>query len=360
MNPVVKVHLTKLFLWVQPARFQAWPELLLRLDAAAVFPTAAAIAKAAFGFAANQAGDVKFDEVIFNLPGWAKNKAGEPILRGVGLLEKRNQGYAVSEVGRTLAGLYRSNPSTSEWKRLLAALLLEREPRTRVIMQLLVQPGAVLRFAKPQWFGGRYHEATLESPGLVLQPFPPRTARQSQLHELIRHRAHWALGPWRSEVGIRADDSVTLLGADNGDFSLNDIGLALRGSLELFLNLGLVAESSGEVVWQPGRAAELLSPELLADLGAPLPVRENPEQLVLRWIAELTGDNGFLVFSDLRRRALSAGISEPDRLVDDMIHSGTIALVAHDFGQPLHGEGLLSDPRKQLVKFAVHQTAAVT
>ncbi len=360
MNSVVKVHLTKLFLWVQPARFQAWPELLLRLDPDATYPSTPAIAKAAFGFEANQAGDVKFDEVVFNLHGWAKNRSGEPILRGVGLLEKCNEGYALSESGRTLAELYRSNPATSEWKRYLAALLLNREPRTRVIMQLLVQPDAVLRFAKPHWFGGRYKEATLESSGVILQPFPPRSVKQSQLHDLIRSRARWSLGEWRNETEIQNASEVVFLGPGSGDFSLNDIGLALRGSLELFLSLGLISEAGGEVTWQAATAAQVLPSDLLADLGAPSPPKESPEQMVLGYIQELTGDNGFLVFSDLRQRAVSDGIPDPDKLVDEMIHHGAIALVAHDYGQPLHGEGLLGDPRKQLVKFAVHQNAVAT
>lgn len=355
MNPTVRVHLTKLFLWVEPPRFQAWPELLLRLDPNAIFPTTASVAKAAFGFQADQAGNVKFDEVVFNLPGWGKTRSGEPILRGVGLLEKRNHGYALSEAGLRLAELYRSNPGTSAWKTFLAALLLNREPRTRVMMQLLVQPDAVLRFAKPSWFGGRHQDATIEASGQTLQPFPPKSAKDTPFHHLIQSRARWALGEWRNEPEVQQADQVILAGAETDAFSLNDIGRALRGSLEL-LNLGLVAEAGGEVTWQAATAAELLSPDLLADLGAPAATKPTPDQLIFGYIQELTGDNGFLVFSELRQRALSDGISDPDKLVDDLIHQGAIDLVAHDYGQPIHGQGLLGDPRKQLVKFALRQT----
>lgn len=360
MNQVVKVHLTKLYLWMEPARFQAWPEILLRLDPGVVYTSTAAVAQAALGFQAAEDGHIKFDEAVFNLPGWSSNRRGEPILRGVGLLEKRNHGYVLSEAGEKLASLYRSNPGACEWKAFLAGLLLSREPRTRVMMQLLVQPDAELRFSKPHWFGGLYREATLESCGLVLHPFPPKSVKDTPFHHHIQSRASWALGEWRSEAAIRGAGQVLFMGAGDGPFSLHDIGLSLRGSLELFLNIGLVAEADGRVTWQAARAAELLSPELLTDLGAPLPPRESPEQIILRCIAELAGDDGFLVFSDLRRRALAAGITGPDKLVDDMVRAGSINLIAHDFGQPVHGDGLLGDPRKQLVKFAVHQNAAVT
>ncbi len=355
MNPAIKVHLTKLFLWVEPPRFQAWPELLLRLDANVTYPTTASVAKAAFGFQPDQAGNVKFDEVVFNLPGWGKTRSGEPILRGIGLLEKRNEGYAISDAGRTLAKLYHSNSASSEWKAFLATLLLNREPRTRVMMQLLVQPDAVLRFAKPSWFGGRSQDAILELPGTTLQPFLPKSAKDTPFHHLIQNRAKWALGQWRNEPEIQRADEIFLVGAEAEAFSLNDIGRALRGSLELFLNLGLVAEAGGEVTWQAAMATQILPSELLADLGAPIPTQLSPEQLIFRCIRELSGDNGFLVFSELRQHAVAEGIGDPDQLVDSLIHQGVIDLVAHDYGQPIHGEGLLGDPRKQLVKFAIRQ-----
>lgn len=83
MNQAVKVHLTKLFLWVEPPRFQAWPELLLRLDSNATYPTTASVAKAAFGFQPDQEGNVKFDEVVFNLPGWEKPAPANPSSEGL-------------------------------------------------------------------------------------------------------------------------------------------------------------------------------------------------------------------------------------------------------------------------------------
>ncbi len=360
MKPVVKVHLTKLYLWMEPPRFQAWPELLLRLDPAAVYPSTAAAAKAALGFQAGEDGHVKFDEVIFNLPGWCRDRSGDPVLRGVGLLEKRNHGYVLSDAGRRLADLYRSNPTGSEWKTFLATLLLNREPRTRVMMQLLVKPDAVLRFAKPHWFGGHYREATIESSGLILHPFPPKTAKDTPFHHFIQSNARWALGEWRNEPEIKEADEVVLVGGGSENFSLHDIGLALRGVLELFLNLGLVSETAGEVTWQPTRAAEILPSDLLADLGAPSLTTRTPEEIILRHILELTGDNGFLVFSELRQRASDDGIADPDKLVDDLMSQGVINLLAHDYGQPVHGEGLLGDPRKQLVKFAVSKNATIT
>lgn len=225
------------------------------------------------------------------------------------------------------------------------------------MMQLLVQPDAVLRFARPSWFGGRNQDATIQSPGQSLQPFPPKSAKDTPLHRLIQSRAKWALGEWRNQPEVQQADHVILAGAETDAFSLNDIGRALRGSLELFLNLGLVSEAGGEATWQAATAAELLPPDLLADLGAPASPRQSPEQLIFRYIQELTGDNGFLVFSELRQRALSDGIADPDKLVDNLIHQGAIDLVAHDYGQPIHGQGLLGDPRKQLVKFALRHNA---
>jgi hypothetical protein len=348
------VRLTKLFLWVEAARFEVYPELVSRLDPDRVYRAMREVAQVALGSRMADSKNMTRDDLTFNLPGWGPPRQGDPVLKGIGLLENRNGGYALSAEGSCLGTLYREKPRENAWKVELARILLSREPRTRVLIRLLAEDGASLRFSQPEWFGGSYREAALESGASVYHPFPGKKGPGGDMQSLLNHFGRWALGAWASDDPVRDADSVVFAGTGGPSVSTNDLGMALRGPLELFLNLHLVRESEGIVSWDHRRASELLPSDLVRDLGGPVIETSSVEHLAVRLIDELAADDGFVVASELRDALQSNGIEAPDKQLADLMARGVIRLEAYDYGQARHGKGLFDDPRKQLVKFRVN------
>jgi hypothetical protein len=352
------VRLTKLFLWVEAARFEAYPELVSRLDPEQVYRGMQDVARIALGSRNVDGKNLTRDDLTFNLPGWGSSRHGDPVLKGIGLLENRNGGYVVSVEGRHLGTLYRENPRENAWKVELARILLTREPRTRVLVRLLAQAGSWLRFSQPGWFAGPYRGAVLETEAGNYHVLSGKTAPRGDMPALLDQEGKWALGAWAEDEPVRDAESITFAGTTGPTFSTNDLGMALRGPLELFLNLQLVEESGGVVCWNHRRASELLPTELVRDLGGRLPDPSSPAEVTVRLIDELTADDGFLVASELRAALRQRGVPAPDKQVAELMERGIIRLEAFDYGQARHGQGLFDDPRKQLVKFRVTRRQA--
>lgn len=350
------VRLTKLFLWVEAARFEVYPELVSRLDPDRVYHAMREVARLALGSRMSDGKNLTRDDLTFNLPGWGPPRQGDPVLRGIGLLENRNGGYALSAEGRCLGTLYREKLRENAWKVELARILLTREPRTRVLVRLLVEDGASLRFSQPEWFAGSYREAVLESGASIYHPFPGKTGPGGDMQRLLDHDGRWALGAWAGDDPVREADQVVFAGTSGPRVSTNDLGMALRGPLELFLNLRLVRESGGIVTWDHRRAGELLPSDLVRDLGGPVAETSSVAHLAVRLIDELAADDGFVVASELRDALRQNGVEAPDKQLADLMTQGVIRLEAFDYGQARHGKGLFDDPRKQLVKFRVNNS----
>jgi hypothetical protein len=350
--------LTKLFLWVEAARFEAYPELMSRLDPEHVYRGMKAVARLVLGSRNVDGKNLTRDDLTFNLPGWGPCRNGDPVLKGIGLLENRNGGYVLSAEGHRLGTLYHENPRENTWKVELARILLTREPRTRVLVRLLTQAGSSLRFSQPGWFAGPYRSSVLETEAGKYHVLSGKTGPGGDMPALLDKEGKWALGAWERDEPVRDAESIMFAGTTGPTFSTNDLGMALRGPLELFLNLQLVQESGGVVWWNHRRASELLPAELVRDLGGPLPDAASLAEMTVRLINELTADDGFLVASELRDALRQRGVPAPDKQVAELMEQGIIRLEAFDYGQARHGQGLFEDPRKQLVKFRVTRRQA--
>jgi hypothetical protein len=173
---------------------------------------------------------------------------------------------------------------------------------------------------------------------------------------LLDNEGRWALGAWASDEPVRKADSVVFASISGSRVSTNDLGMALRGPLELFLNLRLVRESSGVVTWDHRRASELLSADLVRDLGGREERTCSVADLTVRLIEELAADDGFVVASELRDVMRQHGVEAPDKQLAELMAQGVIRLEEFDYGQARHGNGLFDDPRKQLVKFRVNSS----
>jgi hypothetical protein len=354
MGEPVKVALTQLVLWYDATRIQTWPAFL-----AEVPPETSLKSPTDFGrrFASKRMTDDRHaaaEKLTRNLPG-LEEVNGKLILRGVGLLDRKDGAYRVSTVGRRLAEAYTANKGDGAWVGQLARLLITREPRTRVIFWLLVQPGAGLTFAADKWFGGSLQKAHIESPGMApVAPFSTKN-KGSSLRVAVAERAWWALGGWREHALLRGATDCQFVGQLGSDFSLHDVGLALRAAFEVLLHFGALRADGGRCWADLDVVRSELGSELEADFGIerPKPHTESLPKLLDAAIERLKSDTGYVIASELRDELHRRGVENPDREIAKLEAAGVVRIEAEDYGQRRHGVGLYSDPRKQLIKIRV-------
>lgn len=354
MAEPVRIALTQLVLWYDATRIQTWPVFLADVSADTVLRSPTEFGRR---FATRRMTDDRHaaaEKLTRNLAE-LETSNGKLVLRGIGLLERHQRGYRVSEEGRRLGSSYRAEKDGRGWVRQLASILVTREPRTRVVLALLAQPGASLYFDANSWFGGSLQKAKIEAPGHApLAPFAS-TARGPSLRDVLHDRAWWALGAWREHELLAGASDCRFEGQLGHVFSLHDIGLALHASFEVLLHLGVLRFDSRQCWVDRDVAAAELGPIIAEDFGLdrrhaevePLP------KLLAALVEKLRSDTGYIIASELRKELRGRGIENPDRELARLETAGLIRIEAEDYGQRRHGLGLYSDPRKQLIKIRV-------
>jgi hypothetical protein len=354
MPEPVEIALTQLVLWYDATRVQTWPAFLAQVpqDVALKSPTE-------FGrqFAMKRMTDDRHaaaEKLTRNLAGLEESN-GRLILRGLGLLERHERLYRLSDAGRQLADAYQADKEGRGWARLLALLLITREPRTRVLFALLSEPGACLYFDSNTWFGGSLRKAKIETPGSTpLAPFAASPGGSS-LRDAIQERSWWALGAWRSQDCLLGAGDCRFVGQFTDVFSMHDISLALRASFEALLHVGVVRAERGQCWVDHEVAVDEFGVSVAGEFGI-MPLRADPEplpQLLAALIEKLRSDTGYVIASHLRDELQQRGIENPDREIARLEAAGVVRIEAEDYGQRRHGIGLYSDPRKQLIKIRV-------
>ena len=347
------IALTQLALWYDSTRIQSWPQFLAALPDGAAAPTPTDLGRTFFTERMTSLRHAAGFNLVRNLPG-LERRAGQLHLRGVGLLERTERGYAVSNLGQQIANAYRNNPDGPGWQLMLADLLLGREPRTRAFVRLLSSSDARLVFARDGWFEGSYRQARIEREGLP-DSFPlDAAADRLTLRESLAEDAWWCLGDWREDRLLAGATDCRFCGVRGRPVSLHDVGLALRAACEVLLVVGLLRSSGNSVRLDLELAVSLL-PARAPDFGWSIDAT-SPIDLV-RYLAELLPTlrtaTGHIVASELREALRNRGVVDPDRAIAAAEREGRVLIYAEDYGQPRHGSGLFGDPRKQLVKLRI-------
>lgn len=353
VSEAVRVGLNQLVLWYDGTRIQTWPAFL------ATIPDTLHLRSATdFGrrFDTERMTDQRHsaaEKIVRNLPG-LEVKNGRIVLKGVGLLTLTPDGYCVSPDGSKLRAAYADDPKGKGWVRLLAKLMLAREPRTRVVIRALSADGAELRFDGRKWFGGSLRKAQLFADGIPIYPFHGEDGEFPTLRTLLREHSWWALGEWRDNLLLKEAENCRFTGTLQEHLSLHDVGLALRGPFEILLHLG-VLRAQDNLCWiDRGAAIRELGEDLSAEFGWESTGRAlSFEQLVANQVKELRSDTGYVIASDLRQALRREGIENPDAEIARLQSEGKLVIEAEDFGQARHGEGLFGDPRKQMVQIRV-------
>lgn len=354
MHKKTTVHLSKLFLWPESNRFQAYPEFLAGVDPQQTYGHMADVARRVGGHRMLDSRHVKHENIVRNLPGMEYNLNNEPVIRGIGLFTREGDRYRLSEWGKWLRNEYLVNPTGQSWKVALAWIILSREPRVRSIVKVLSEPGGILEFSRDGFFQGRYRQAVLRAGGKEYWPFVGQSENVNNIQKLLDDTDGWALGAWRENFQI---EEVIYEGANKPEITIERLSIAIKAAFTLFLHLGFIDETGGRHKWNSGKAIELLGPKMAEDFGWEEVSSHKPSLLEMLRTAlkQLQADNGFIVASQLLDLLSQNGVKNPEKELAGLLDRGIVRLEAWDYGQSRHGQGLFGDPSKQLIKLTVYE-----
>jgi len=350
MPEAVSIGLNQLILWYDATRIQTWPAFLATVPDALTLRSATDFGRRFESERMTDPRHAAAEKIVRNLPG-LESKGKKFVLKGIGLLAQMPSGYFISAEGIRLRAAYVDSPKGKHWVRLLASLILAREPRTRVVIRALSREGAELRFDGKKWFGGSLRKASIVSQDPTVFPFHGERSDAATLRTLLCDHSWWALGEWRRHPLMADTENCQFTGTLQEYLSLHDVGLALRGPFELLLHLG-VLRTQENVCWiDRDIAIRELGADLASEFGWVTATKALPlEQLIDQQVKELRSDTGYVIASDLRQALRGAGIENPDAEIARLESEGKLVIEAEDFGQSRHGEGLFGDPRKQMVQ----------
>ena len=351
----IDIALSQLVLWYDAARIQSWPTFLANIPHDVVLSSPTEFGRRYYTDRMTDTRHSAAEKITRNIPGLEK-KGNKLVLRGVGLLTRKNNGYMLSKAAHNLVRTFRNSADRDGWVKMLARLLLMREPRTRTLLGLLSEGDAVLVFDGVGWFSGSLRKAMIRRSGHTeVYPFRDKCDSAVTLREALRERAWWALGEWRYDERLADASNCNFTGQNNEKFSLHDIGLALHASCEVLLHAGVLRSESNVCLLNEVQAASLLGSEVADDFGwkAYVVPARSLISLLDKILTELQTDTGFIVAAELRDALEAQGVDNPDREIAELEHAGKLVVYAEDYGQSRHGTGLYGDPRKQLIKLRI-------
>lgn len=369
--PSVRIALPKLFLWSEAARIQEFPEALSRAEANRSY-SRVEIERELFDVASTlqfQHGAPRGSRTdgIVNLYG-IERSGDRWRLNGLGLLERSEGRAKATAEGLHLGMIYRDTLHGDAWVVELAQLIATREPRTRLILWLMLR-GAELRAGFLDSESSTPLELHFDG-GKVLSI---RWERTDEFNELLQTHAVELLGPlWSHAINLDPAAAILWEGVVRGSSpSTNGLSNALRRSLGLFHHLGLFEGSGGAWVLTPDQLSRLLGDEVLRSLGydSRAPERLSDDEAFVRALRDCADAEGFLIVSQLADR-FGELLRVPDENRAAVLDSYARTAMYHDQlrvldrhpGQPRMGRGLFGEPgaRRVRVEFTpVHKNKHV-
>ncbi len=358
MGTTVNVALSKLIYWYDAPRIQTWPALLAKVDPEIECRTLMDFGRAVTSERMTDQDHLADHDYVRNFPG-LEIRSNRLVLRGVGMLKHEEKSYRLSSFAKKLADEYEAQPEEKEWARLLARIVLTREPRTRALIYCLSKPGAVMSFAGNSWFTGGLKKTCIDM-GQAGKVYPFSDSKKEgrlTLQDILLNKGWWCLGDWKNSFLLQQYDNCRITGYKKEEISLHRIGQALRAPCEIFHYLGVLKNENNECYLDHEAAIDELGEDLGRDFtwNAPSSGKNKSfKDLLQNSIEKLKNDTGFIVASQLRTELASEGIANPDQAIAELEKDGYLEIEDESFGQGRHGEGLYSDPRKQLIKIRIH------
>jgi len=378
-----RLGLTKLYLWPEAERFQAYPQALARL---ATYPelrqgaTRRQIGEQLFRLAYVRGRKPLRENVLTNCFGVVQVAESKLVIRGINLFRRREPAQPRQVPGSplvqwetqddlwvptaeaiALGEAYTDDPDGLRWQQLLAEQLGRYEVRTRLFLGLLAEGRRVV-FAGRGFFAGPNHLAQLVG---GQEEVPLFAESGAALNMLLKERISHALGPWwHAEIaaqGYTLAHDFVLEGVHNGPPSTNKLSYNLRNGLAVFKALGVLADLDDGWGLDEAAAVRHLSSELVADLVGTTPALvRDPYEALRRAVDELADEVGFVIVTSLARRwAELQGLppAEIDTRFDDFVrrglYEGIVQVLDSHPGQPRMGRGLLGDNDRRRVRLSI-------
>lgn len=360
-----RIALPKLFLWSEPGRFQEYPEALSRAETGRSY-TRVEVERELFDIAPTMAfkgGALRGRRTDGIINAQGLERSGERYrINGLDLLRKTRTGIVATSEGLEIGRLYREAPDSDEWPRALARQILLREPRTRLLVGLLLQ-GAELEVG----LAG----ATPTGGVAVVGVQGIRTAiaqrESAEFNELLLQHAELALGPcWRADLAsCGLEGQVHFEGVQGDAPSTNDLPTALKKALAVLFHVGAFDGDGQRWTMDPEHLAEVLGSEVASSFGVDAAARSTKrtdDDAFARALAETMDNDGFVIVSRLADRfGELLAVPGPERaLVLDsfvrgaMYHERLRVLERHS-GQPRMGRGLFGESESRRVRIEFHK-----
>ena len=357
----VRIALPKLFLWNEPGRIQEYPAAMARAEADRIY-SRVEVERELFDIVptlAFKGGAPRGRRTDGILNTFGIERSGQRFrINGIDLLRREGTGLRATQAGLDLGDEYRSNPSGIDWATMLARQLLLREPRTRLLVGVLLE-GYQLEV--------RVDEATPSGALYLVNnqgkrvPIPQRNC--SAFSDLLSVNAEMALGPmWRDDLTrLGATGPVAWEGVQGGQPSTNDLPTALKKALAVLFHIDLfdgdgelwmldpdrLLSTVGKVVWSSFGLTRIDDSKALSDDAA-----------FARALAETSDAQGYTIVSQLADqfgRLLDVPREERVKVLDGFVRAATyherLRILAHHPGQPRMGRGLFGENDSRRVKF---------
>ena len=343
------VRMTQLVLWYDATRVNTWPDFIAGITDDERAATPVDFGRRHLTDRMTDPRHAAAEKLARNLPGLETLSDGSLILRGVGLLERQDGGYGLSPRGRLLRDQYRAKDRT--WIATLAAILVDAEPRTRCLLKAIGAAEGGLELADGP-AAMRWSRSTISLDGHTMRPFAKDGNDQAIFRRFVDDQGAWALGVWRDDPLLTHRSIGGLIGSQGKPWSMHDISLAFRASVEVFLAAGCLIDTGSCLRVQYQSALAALGPTRCAELGWSRETADTPSVLsrLRHHCEELRSPTGHVVASALVAALRSDQIPDPEQAIAGLESGGSIEIHDTDYGQSRHGRGLYGDPRRQLIK----------
>ncbi|MCK8828261.1 hypothetical protein MWH25_11005 [Natroniella acetigena] len=344
----MKIRLGRQRFWLDPWRFEIWPELLGQLPADMEAVNAKELATKYLDLEMDELGRLANNEELYGLFGVEQVKTDNSYkIRGVKFI---NNGQLVQEALDLVVAYQEADER--EWLTLLAEQVLKYSPRMRAITLVMLEDNP-LEFEQG-WFSSTYNRTSLKYQGELFYPFN-RDHEEKNLNDLLEVLGYKALGPWwLEEIGEPVTD-LEWRGSRGENPSLSGVG-KLRSPLELFLYLEWLEKYDDQTYYlNQKQFKQDLSLDLLSELTGASPVKDELE--LLKGLVEENIDfrGYFPVYQVGKKLHSKLDVEEEkdkwiERFFKTKLADNQIRIIEHQSGQPRHGRGLYGKREYQLLK----------
>jgi len=360
----VRIALPKLFLWSETSRIQEYPAALARAVAGRIY-TRLEVERELFDivptleFKGGAPRGRRTDGVVNS---YGLERSGDRFrINGIDLLRRQGNGLKATESGLQLGEQFRCDPAGKAWVIVLARQILVREPRTRLLISLLLKGYSLEVSVVGTTPTGNL--SLVDTHGAAI-PIPSRDC--IVFNDLLAANAEVALGPsWRDEIASGGGfGPVHWEGVQGGTPSLNDLPVALKKSLAVLFHIGLFTGHGQEWRLDAEDVQGTFGGDVLDGFGiAPPPAQIEfpPDQAFARALAELQDPDGFVIVS---RVAESFGglLGIPggdrpfalDQFVRAAMYDDRLRVLERHAGQPRMGRGLFGENDSRRVRIDFH------